>query len=74
MKDNKFRNFIIFWLSQSVSQLGSSMTGFALSIWAYKQTSSAMSVSLMTFFSYVPYIIVSVFAGAFIDTHKKKTL
>ena len=74
MKDNKFRNFIIFWLSQSVSQLGSSMTGFALSIWAYKQTSSAMSVSLMTFFSYVPYITVSIFAGAFIDTHKKKNI
>lgn len=74
MKENKFRNFILFWLSQSVSQLGSSMTSFTLIIWAYKQTSSAMSVSLMTFFSYLPYIVVSVFAGAFIDTHKKKKI
>jgi MFS transporter, DHA3 family, macrolide efflux protein len=74
MKDNKFRNFILFWLSQSVSQLGSSMTSYALIIWAYKQTSSAMSVSLMTFYSYLPYIIVSVFAGAFIDAHKKKKI
>jgi len=74
MKDNKFRNFILFWLSQSVSQLGSSMTSFALILWAYKQTSSAMSVSLMTFFSYLPYIIISIFAGAFIDTHKKKKI
>lgn len=74
MKENKFKNYIIFWLSQSVSQLGSSMTSFALIIWAYKQTNSAMSVSLMTFFSYLPYIIVSVFAGAYIDTHKKKSI
>lgn len=74
MKDNKFRNFILFGLSQSVSELGSSMTSFALIIWAYKQTNSAMSVSLMTFFSYLPYIIVSVFTGAFIDTHKKKKI
>lgn len=74
MKDNNFRDFIVFWLSQSVSQLGSSMTSFALIIWAYKQTGSAMSVSLMTFFSYLPYIIVSIFAGAFIDTHKKKKI
>lgn len=74
MKDNKFRNFIFFWLSQSVSQLGSSMTSYALIIWAYKQTNSAMSVSLMTFFSYLPYIIVSVFAGAFIDNNRKKSI
>jgi MFS family permease len=74
MKENKFRNFILFWLSQSVSQLGSSITSFALIIWAYKQTNSAMSVSLMTFFSYLPYIIVSVFAGAFVDTHEKKKI
>lgn len=74
MKEDKFKNYIIFWLSQSVSQLGSSMTSFALIIWAYKQTNSAMSVSLMTFFSYLPYIIVSVFAGAYIDTHKKKSI
>lgn len=74
MKENKFKNYIIFWLSQSVSQLGSSMTSFALIIWAYKQTNSAMSVSLMTFFSYLPYIIVSVFAGVYIDTHKKKSI
>lgn len=74
MKDNKFKNYIVFWLSQSVSQLGSSMTSFALIIWAYKQTNSAIVVSLMTFFSYLPYIAVSVFAGAFIDNHKKKSI
>lgn len=74
MSNSKFKSYIVFWLSQSVSQLGSSMTSFALIIWAYKQTNSAMSVSLMTFFSYLPYIVVSVFAGAFIDGHKKKNI
>ena len=69
-----FTYYIIFWLSQSVSQLGSAMTGFALIIWAYKQTDSAMAVSLMTFCSYVPYILVSLFAGSFIDRHRKKTI
>ena len=47
-KKSGFTCYIIFWLSQSVSQLGSAMTGFALVIWAYKQTDSAMAVSLMT--------------------------
>ena len=43
-KKNGFTGYIIFWLSQSVSQLGSAMTGFALMIWTYKQTDSAMTV------------------------------
>jgi DHA3 family macrolide efflux protein-like MFS transporter len=74
MEKNQYKNFIIFWASQAVSQLGSSMTGFALIIWAYKQTESAMLVSLLTFFSYLPYIFVSLFAGSFVDKHKKKNI
>ncbi|MCM1159215.1 MAG: MFS transporter [Bacteroidales bacterium] len=74
MSNNKFGNFIFFWISQSISQLGSAMTSFALIIWAYKQTNSAMVVSLMSFCSYLPYILVSIFAGSFIDRHKKKNV
>ena len=33
-----------------------------------------MTVSLMSFFTYVPYIIMSVFAGAFVDNHSKKKI
>lgn len=72
--NSKFGNFILFWFSQSISQLGSAMTSFALIIWAYKQTNSAMVVSLMSFCSYLPYILVSIFAGSFIDRHKKKNV
>lgn len=70
----KNKHYIIFWLGQSVSQLGSAMTAFALTIWAYQRTQSAMTVSLMTFCSYVPYIIVSIFVGGFIDRHSKKMI
>lgn len=50
------------------------MTGFALTLWAYGQTHSALSVSLMTFCNYVPYIIMSLFAGSFVDRHSKKAV
>ncbi len=69
-----FKKYIILWLSQSVSQLGSSMTSFALVLWAYQQSQSAMSVSLMAFCNYVPYIFVSIFVGGFVDRHRKKTI
>ena len=29
----KFNKYIVFWLTQSLSELGSSMTSFALVIW-----------------------------------------
>ena len=74
MEERSFKKYIILWLSQSVSGLGSSMTGFALVLWAYGQSHSAMSVSLMSFCNYVPYVLLSLFAGDFIDRHKKKTI
>lgn len=68
------KKYIVFWLSQSLSQLGSAMTSFTLILWAYEQNGSAMTVSLMSFFNYVPYIIASVFAGSFVDSHSKKKI
>ncbi len=68
------KNYIVFWLSQALSQLGSAMTGFTLILWAYEQNGSAMTVSLMSFFNYVPYIIASIFAGTFVDSHSKKKI
>lgn len=72
--NNNFRRYIIFWFSQALSQLGSSMTSFALILWAYTQKGTAMTVSLMTFFNYVPYVIASLFAGAYVDRHSKKKI
>lgn len=74
MDHNYYRRYILFWLSQALSQLGSSMTTFALILWAYTQNGTAMTVSLMTFFNYLPYIIMSWFAGAFVDNHGKKKI
>ncbi len=74
MKDYKWNTYIIFWFTQTISQLGSSMTSFALILWAYNKTQSAMSMSLMSFCNYLPYIVVSLFAGAFIDRHRKKMI
>lgn len=72
--NNNFKRYIIFWLSQALSQLGSSMTGFSLVLWAYTQNGSAMTVSLMSLFNYVPYVIASLFAGTYVDSHSKKKI
>ena len=68
---NELRDFYILWSTQSISQLGSSITAFALTLWLYEQTGSAM----LTICSYAPYVIMSIFAGALTDRFdKKKTM
>lgn len=72
--DKGFKKFIVFWLSQSLSMLGSAMTGYALTLWVYDANRNAMSLSLMIFCSQLPRILVSIFAGGYIDSHKKKNI
>lgn len=55
--------FLRLWSTQTFSALGSSMTSFALVIWAYEQSGSALSTALLSICSYAPYVLLSIFAG-----------
>ena len=70
----ELRSFLILWLSQSLSALGSSMTNFALIIWSYQQHGSALITALLSVCSYAPYVIMSIFAGALSCKWNKKTI
>ena len=59
----EFKPFLILWSTQSLSRLGSSMTGFALSLWLYEATGSALKMALASVCSYAPYVLMSIFAG-----------
>lgn len=66
------KTFIILWSTQSLSQLGSAMTSFALTLWVYEKTGSALQTALLSICSYTPYVLVSIFAGALSDRWNKK--
>ncbi len=69
------RAFYLLWSTQSLSQLGSAMTGFALTLWLYEKTGSALSTAMLTICTYLPYVLMSIFAGAITDRFdKKKTM
>lgn len=55
--------FLRLWSTQTFSALGSSMTSFALVIWAYEQSGSALSTALLSICSYASYVLLSIFAG-----------
>ncbi len=71
----ELKTFLVLWSTQSLSQLGSAMTGFALTLWLYEKTGSALQTALLSICSYAPYVLMSVFAGALSDRwDKKKTM
>lgn len=71
----ELKDFLILWSTQSISQLGSSITAFALTLWLYEQTGSSLSTAALTICSYAPYVLMSIFAGALTDRFdKKKTM
>lgn len=76
LKDiSEMRSFLLLWLTQTISGLGSAMTAYALVIWSYTQKGSALATALLMVCSYTPYVLCSIFAGALSDRwDKKKTM
>lgn len=68
----KLKPYLLLWSTQSLSTLGSGMTGYALVLWLYLKSGSALQTALLSICSYAPYVIMSIFAGALSDRWNKK--
>ena len=64
--------FVIVWIGQVVSLLGTNMTMFGLTIWAYELTGSATALAMVGFFFVAPMLVVTPFAGAIVDRSNRK--
>ena len=68
------RKFLLIWIGQLASLLGSEMTNFAITIWAWQVTGQATPLSLILFFVQTPRVIASLFAGVLVDRYSRKLL
>ncbi len=68
------RGFVIVWLGQMVSLLASSMTGFGMTLWMYRQTESATAMGLMQVAFITPFLLFSPIAGVMVDRHNRKLM
>jgi MFS family permease len=66
------RGFVIVWIGQVVSLLGTGMTNFAVSFWIYEQTGTATALTWAIFFFMGPTILFSPVAGALVDRSNRK--
>ncbi|MBR2549344.1 MAG: MFS transporter [Clostridiales bacterium] len=70
----ELKSFLLLWSSQTVSELGTAMTDYAMIIWAYQKTGMASSVTLLTFCAFLPTILFRFIAGAYVDRRNKKRI
>ena len=69
--------FITVWIGQTISLLGTAMTGFALSIWAFQMAPEGIRATVFAFMQVsfvVPLLVMSPFAGAIVDRSNRKLM
>lgn len=72
MKKTGMRSFTIIWLGQILSLIGSAMTWFAFTIWAWEITGKASALATISFFAFLPTVLFSPIAGALVDRWNRK--
>jgi hypothetical protein len=65
------RAFAALWLGQTVSLVGSGLTGFALGVYVFQKTGSVTSFTLIEFLAITPIALLSPIAGALTDRWDK---
>ena len=68
------KNFYKLWLGELISNIGSGMTAFALSVYIYEKTGSVSYVSLITLLSFMPSIVLSPIGGLLADRYDRRLL
>jgi len=68
----ELKSYLLLWATQAFSGLGSGMTSFALVLWLYQTSGSALQTALMSVCSYAPYVVMSIFAGTLSDRWDKR--
>jgi len=68
------KNFYKLWLGELISNIGSGMTAFALSVYIYEKTGSVSYVSLITLLSFMPSILLSPIGGLLADRYDRRLL
>ena len=66
--------FTIVWIGQIVSVLASSMSQFALTLFMFEETGSALAMGTMQVFFITPFLLISPVAGVWVDRYNRKLM
>lgn len=69
-----FGRFLIVWVGQLVSSIGSGLTAFSLGVYVYQQTQSATNFALIILCSFVPSIVLRPVGGVLADRFDRRVM
>jgi MFS transporter, DHA3 family, macrolide efflux protein len=64
--------FLIVWLGQVISIIGSGLTAFALGVWMYERTGQATPFALTVLFAGLPRVLIAPLAGSLADRWNRR--
>jgi MFS family permease len=68
------RRFAVVWAGQVASLLGTAISNFALTLWAYEATGRATPLALVGFFFTMPMVVLSPLVGVMVDRGNRKLM
>ena len=71
---NGMKSFMVMWVGQFVSLIGSAMTGFAIPIYIFGKTERVQELALLGLAFMLPLILFSPVAGALVDRSNRKLM
>jgi DHA3 family macrolide efflux protein-like MFS transporter len=71
-RSGKFSTFVLIWIGQFASILGSGLTQFAVGVWVYQTTGSATQFALILVALSIPTALVTPFAGVLVDRWNRR--
>lgn len=66
--------FLLLWLGELISAIGSGLTSFGLGVYIFRQTGSASAMALVTLLAFMPSLLLSAVAGVFADHYDRRLL
>lgn len=73
-KEDGFKKFLIIWMGELISNIGSGMTAFGLGVYVWQLTHSAVDVSMVEMAALLPMILLSPAAGVLADRYDRRLL
>ena len=68
------RTFLIIWLGELISMIGSGLSGFAMSVWVFNKTQQATPFAMTVLLANLPRILLAPLAGSLADRWNRRWL
>ena len=69
-----FRKFLIIWMGEWISNIGTGMTAFGLGVYVWQLTGSALDVAMVEMAALLPLILLTPVAGVLADRYDRRLL